>query len=163
MIRNPSEINEQTPWQEMTVGGEIWGGGTARTVKTGEWRSDVPVWEEEKCRQCLLCAPFCPDASIPVQEGKRLGFDLDHCKGCGICAKTCTHGAIVLDNHVAYIDFTKCKLCRECEALCPTGAINGVNFPKELDKEAVKARVAERNKKAKEAEEAAKAQQTNKQ
>ena len=34
--------------------------------------------------------------------------------------------------------------------MCPTGAIHGTGFPKPLDKEAVKARIAER--KAKEAE-----------
>ena len=39
----------------------------------------------------------------------------------------------------------------ECEAVCPTGAIHGVNFPKPLDKDAVKARIAERKKKAAEA------------
>ena len=52
---------------------------------------------------------------------------------------------------MAYIDYNKCKLCRECEALCPTGAIHGVNFPKALDREALKARVAERARRAKEA------------
>ena len=56
---------------------------------------------------------------------------------------------------MAYIDFEKCKLCRECEAMCPTGAIHGVNFPKPLDKEAVKARIQERQKKAREAAAAA--------
>ena len=65
--------------------------------------------------------------------------------------KTCTHDAITLENNIAYIDFAKCKLCRECEAMCPTGAIHGVNFPKPLDKDAVKARIAERKKKAAEA------------
>ena len=79
------------------------------------------------------------------------------CIGCGICVKTCTHDAIVLENNVAYIDSGKCKLCRECEAMCPTGAIHGINFPKPLDKDAVKARIAERKRKAKEAEDAAKA------
>ena len=58
---------------------------------------------------------------------------------------------------MAYIDPAKCKLCRECEAVCPTGAIHSVNFPKPVDKDAVKARIAERNRKAKEAAEAAKA------
>ena len=80
------------------------------------------------------------------------------CIGCGICAKTCTHDAIVVENNRAYIDYTKCKLCRECEALCPTGAIHGVNFPKPLDKEAVKQRVNERNRKAREAALAAKSE-----
>jgi Fe-S-cluster-containing hydrogenase component 2 len=69
--------------------------------------------------------------------------------------KTCTHDAIVLEDNVAYIDYGKCRLCRECEAMCPTGAIHGVNFPKELDKDAVKARIAERQKKAREAAAAA--------
>ena len=79
------------------------------------------------------------------------------CIGCGICAKTCTHDAIVLEGNVAWIDPAKCKLCRECEAMCPTGSIHGVNFPKPLDREAVKARINERKKKAAEAAAAAKA------
>ena len=66
------------------------------------------------------------------------------CIGCGICAKTCTHDAIVFENNVAYIDYAKCKLCRECEAVCPTGAIHGVNYPKPLDVEGIKARIAAR-------------------
>ena len=39
-----SDINEQSPWQEMTVGGEVYEGGTARATITGEWRSNRPVW-----------------------------------------------------------------------------------------------------------------------
>ena len=73
------------------------------------------------------------------------------CIGCGICAKTCTHEAITVEGNLAYIDPAKCKLCRECEAMCPTGAIHGVNFPKPLDKDAVKERIKIRQQKAKEA------------
>ncbi len=94
MIRKADEINEKTPWQEMTVGGEIAEGGTSSLIMTGQWRTNRPVWNESKCKQCLLCAPFCPDSSIPVEERKRRDFDLDHCKGCGICAKICPFGAI---------------------------------------------------------------------
>ena len=100
MKYSASQINEQSTWQEMTPGGEIYEGGTARLTLTGQWRSDVPVWETDKCRQCLLCAPYCPDSSIPVVDGKRLDFDFDHCKGCGICANACPFGAIRMEQEV---------------------------------------------------------------
>lgn len=89
-----AQIHEQSPWQQMTEGGEIYEGGTSRLTKTGEWRTQTPVFLAEKCAQCLLCVPFCPDSSIPVVNGKRLDFDFDHCKGCGICAKVCPFHAI---------------------------------------------------------------------
>ena len=94
MIRKPQDINESTPWQEMTIGGEIPGADTSVATMTGELRSNRPVYIPQNCKQCLLCAPFCPDSSIPVKEGKRLGFDYDHCKGCGICYRICPFSAI---------------------------------------------------------------------
>ena len=97
MIRRANDINEQSPWQELTPGGEIYEPATAQAVRTGEWRSDVPVWELDQCKQCLLCAPFCPDSSIPVTDGRRGEFDLDHCKGCGICWKVCPFHAIHME------------------------------------------------------------------
>ena len=100
MSKKASELNERTPWQELTPGGEIHEGGTSRLTLTGEWRSDRPVWLEDKCKQCLLCAPFCPDSSIPVELGKRLDFDFEHCKGCGICWKVCPFEAIRMEPEV---------------------------------------------------------------
>ncbi len=129
----------------------------------------LPVVDESKCTACGACAKACPKSIIELRnKGPRsmrifvscVNKDkgavakkacLAACIGCGICAKTCTHEAITVEANVAYIDYNKCKLCRECEALCPTGAIHGVNFPKALDKDALKARVAERARKAKEA------------
>ena len=100
MSYQAKNIDEQTPWQEMTPGGEIYEGGTSRMMMTGAWRSNVPVWEEDKCKQCALCALYCPDSSIPVVEGKRLAFDLDHCKGCGICMTACPFKAIHMEQEV---------------------------------------------------------------
>ena len=135
----------------------------------------LPVVDESKCTACGACAKACPKSIIEIRPKGPRGMRLyvsclnrdkgpaakkacaSACRGCGICAKTCTHGAITVENNVAYIDPAKCKLCRECEAVCPTGAIHSVNFPKPVDKDAVKARIAERNRKAKEAAEAAKA------
>ena len=94
------KISEQYPetikWQDTVPGAYVLGGSTSKEVMTGEWRVDVPEWLQDKCKQCLLCTPVCPDSSIPVVDGKRVDFDFDHCKGCGICAKTCPFGAIVM-------------------------------------------------------------------
>ncbi|MGI5824820.1 MAG: 4Fe-4S binding protein [Bacillota bacterium] len=91
------DITEQSPWQDLTPGGEIYEGGTSRLTKTGEWRSDKPIWEPKNCKQCLLCAPYCPDGSIPVKDGRRLDFDYYYCKGCGICATVCPFDAIEME------------------------------------------------------------------
>jgi Fe-S-cluster-containing hydrogenase components 2 len=135
-------------------------GAISMDPKTG-----LPVVDEAKCTACGACVKACPKSIIELRNkgprGMRVYVSCVNkdkgpvakkacavsCIGCGLCVKTCTHGAIVLENNVAYIDYLKCKLCRECEAVCPTGAIHGVNFPKPLDKTAIKARIAERNKK----------------
>lgn len=89
-----TKITEKSSWQELTEGSQIYGAGTSKLFKTGEWRTQTPVFHVEKCKQCLLCVPVCPDSSIPVTEYKRENFDYDHCKGCGICAKACPFDAI---------------------------------------------------------------------
>ncbi|MBO4427678.1 MAG: RnfABCDGE type electron transport complex subunit B [Bacteroidales bacterium] len=122
----------------------------------------LPVIDEQKCTACGACAKACPKALIELRNKGPRGMReyvacrntdkgpvakkacANACIGCGICVKTCTHDAITLENNIAYIDFAKCKLCRECEAMCPTGAIHGVNFPKPLDKAALKERIAKR-------------------
>jgi pyruvate ferredoxin oxidoreductase delta subunit len=91
-----TKINEKSTYKELTEGMMIFAGGTAKLFNTGEWRTNTPVMDWEKCKQCLLCCPVCPDACIPFKDGKRLDFDYDHCKGCGICASVCRFGAITM-------------------------------------------------------------------
>ena len=94
MIKQAKDINENTSWQELTIGAEICEPATSKLFHTGDWRTMTPVFIGEKCTHCMLCVPFCPDSSIPVKDGKRLDFDFDHCKGCGICYKVCPVKAI---------------------------------------------------------------------
>ena len=90
-----SEINTKTPMDEMTIGGNIYEAGNAKNFKTGDWRSMKAVWHSEKCTQCGLCFPVCPDNSIPVgKDLNRTDFNYDYCKGCGVCAKVCPFAAI---------------------------------------------------------------------
>ena len=71
-----TDINSNTPMDELTIGGNIYTAGNAKEFKTGDWRSTTPVFIEEKCKQCGLCFPVCPDDAIPVnKECKREDFD----------------------------------------------------------------------------------------
>ena len=89
-------INSTTPMKDLTSGGDIYTAGNAREFKTGDWRSTKPVYLTEKCKQCGLCFPVCPDNAIPVrrEDKKRTDYDYDYCKGCGVCAKACPFAAI---------------------------------------------------------------------
>ncbi|HOK49910.1 MAG TPA: 4Fe-4S binding protein [Sedimentibacter sp.] len=96
---NEKDLRSMDPnatWKEMSRGGTIASPGNAELFKTGDWRSMKPIWHEDKCKQCLMCYPVCPDTSILVDKetGKMSGIDYDHCKGCGICANVCPFKAI---------------------------------------------------------------------
>jgi NADPH-dependent glutamate synthase beta subunit-like oxidoreductase len=47
------------------------------------------------CFECDNCYGVCPDnAVIKLGPGQRFQFNLDYCKGCGMCASECPCGAI---------------------------------------------------------------------
>jgi len=76
-------------WKELPHG-DASPAGTASEFKTGDWRSERPVWNKEKCINCYFCWVYCPDASIVLdKDNKVAGIDYDHCKGCGICSTEC--------------------------------------------------------------------------
>lgn len=90
-------IEPFTPWQETTPGGVVTSTGNASCYQTGGWRADKPIWNEDKCKQCLMCFPVCPDSSILAEGKKMTGIDYDHCKGCGVCAAVCPFKAIDME------------------------------------------------------------------
>ncbi|MFH1542050.1 MAG: 4Fe-4S binding protein [bacterium] len=81
-------MTEKPGWKSLPECDQL-GAGTAKDFKTGDWRSEKPIWNESNCTQCMICWVVCPDASINVKDGKMTGIDYDHCKGCGICAHEC--------------------------------------------------------------------------
>ncbi len=82
-------MSELKKYQELALGGNIEKGGTAADFKTGDWKSSRPVYNPENCIQCLFCWVYCPDSAVILKDGKVAGFNLEHCKGCGICAHEC--------------------------------------------------------------------------
>jgi pyruvate ferredoxin oxidoreductase delta subunit len=84
-------------WRELPCGAIINDMGAVRENKTGAWRSMRPVWNQEKCRQCLLCWIYCPDSAIMLADGKVAGINYEYCKGCGICAQICPAKVIEME------------------------------------------------------------------
>lgn len=80
--------------KKIPIGGIIPKPGTSKVLKTGDWKSERPVWIPKKCIQCMLCYVYCPENCIPTKDGKRIATDLSYCKGCLICLNVCPTKAI---------------------------------------------------------------------
>jgi pyruvate ferredoxin oxidoreductase delta subunit len=103
MEKFPQEkhLKKKATWKEVPVGGLITEPGSSRFNKTGSWKSFRPV-KNEKCISCLMCYVYCPENCIMVKEGKMIGFDLNYCKGCGICSKICPVKAIEMKEEAQF-------------------------------------------------------------
>ena len=83
------------PWMDMPHGSHGFEPGNAKTFVTGDWRSYKPIFDKEKCKQCLLCFPVCPDSAIVLDENAQvIGYNYDFCKGCLCCKEACNFNAI---------------------------------------------------------------------
>jgi len=82
-------------WKNMSHGAHVFEAGNAVNFKTGDWRSEKPVFIADNCKQCLLCFPVCPDSAMILDDkGLMQGFDFDFCKGCLCCMAVCPFNAI---------------------------------------------------------------------
>jgi pyruvate ferredoxin oxidoreductase delta subunit len=64
--------------------------------KTGFWRTQKPVVDNNKCVRCFLCEIYCPVNVIRVEPETGVTINYDYCKGCGVCADVCPVNAIKL-------------------------------------------------------------------
>jgi NADPH-dependent glutamate synthase beta subunit-like oxidoreductase len=49
------------------------------------------------CNACYACSYFCPEGVISIDPDTRTRtIDTEHCKGCGICARSCPRHAVLM-------------------------------------------------------------------
>jgi pyruvate ferredoxin oxidoreductase gamma subunit len=74
---------------------------SAAQVRTGLWRTQRPVIDDELCRRCSwVCSTFCPDGAIAIEPDGRPKIDYDHCKGCLVCVAVCPPHAIRVEREI---------------------------------------------------------------
>lgn len=95
MARIPKSEFELT-WHDLEVGCVVKQPGNACQYKTGDWRSQRPVWNKDRCVRCGVCYLFCPDMAVQKTSDGYFEADLYYCKGCGICARECVTGCITM-------------------------------------------------------------------
>jgi pyruvate ferredoxin oxidoreductase gamma subunit len=87
-------VDKLPGWKDMTIGCSVMTPGNAKEYRTGDWRSQHPVWNNAKCIKCGLCYMYCPEFCISQRQDEYFEADLFYCKGCGICPQECPTQAI---------------------------------------------------------------------
>jgi electron transport complex protein RnfB len=101
-------------------------------------KEGIALVDQEKCRSCEKCVKACPRHLISMQPKNQAVLvackNLDKakkarevcslsCIACKICEKNCPEKAIVVQNNLAVIDFSKCTQCGICIEKCPQKTI----------------------------------------
>jgi Na+-translocating ferredoxin:NAD+ oxidoreductase RNF subunit RnfB len=100
------------------------------------------VVDESLCIACGKCLKVCPHSLIeliPASSKYRVqcssqakGKEVKNackagCIGCSLCAKNCPSDAIIFENNIAKIDYSKCTGCGTCAEKCPAKIIKIYN------------------------------------
>jgi pyruvate ferredoxin oxidoreductase gamma subunit len=97
VVQKPRQVFETEilpSWRELLPGCVVTEAGNAKQYRTGDWKSERPVLNHQKCIKCGICYLFCPEGCIGQNEEGYFEANLYYCKGCGICARECWTEAI---------------------------------------------------------------------
>ena len=89
-----AKTEAELTWRDLEIGCIVTEPGNAKQYKSGDWRSQRPIFDTNKCIKCGICYIFCPEGCVEQNAEGYSEADLFYCKGCGICAKECWTGAI---------------------------------------------------------------------
>ena len=95
-----TKSGDELTWKDLEIGSIITEPGNARQYQTGDWRSERPIFDREKCIKCGVCTIYCPEGCIEPDEEGFFQANLFYCKGCGICAGECPTEAISMVEEV---------------------------------------------------------------
>ena len=97
MKKSESELT----WKDLEIGCIVTEPGSSREYRTGDWRSQKPTYDFNKCIKCGVCQIYCPEGCIGQNAEGYFQANLFWCKGCGICSKECPTKVITMVNEEA--------------------------------------------------------------
>ncbi len=92
MTKPESELT----WKDLEIGSIVTEPGNARQYRSGDWRSQRPTYNFNKCIKCGICYIFCPEGCIGQNTDGNFEADLYYRKGCGTCARECPTRVITM-------------------------------------------------------------------
>lgn len=100
--------------------------------------NNLPVFDQEKCRNCQMCVTACPRKCILVTRPKQVAeIDKEKCVGCSLCEKACKFNAISGERkHPFEVHPENCVGCGLCKEACRFGAITMHDAPADKEEQA---------------------------
>ena len=83
-------------WKDLETGSIVTEPGNARQYRTGDWRSQRPTYDFNRCIKCGICQIFCPEGCVGPNADGHFEADMYYCKGCGICTRECPTRVITM-------------------------------------------------------------------
>ncbi len=91
-----SKKEDEITWKDIEIGAIVTEPGSTAEYKTGDWRSQAPTYNTDRCIKCGICQVFCPEGCVEQDAGGYFIANMYWCKGCGICARECPTGVITM-------------------------------------------------------------------
>ena len=102
-------------------------GGVTKETKLHMHHGSRPIFDEDKCSYCSICAETCPFNALEVTSDK-WKQNIESCFGCGVCVDVCPSGALTnIDANLQYLIACAAYACLKDKTVIYLNDINRIS------------------------------------